>query len=73
MRAMAEKDGMHMSLEVKRRVKARLPRGTDASSIWLMARAWVQAKNAKNTLRRSHRVFFQVLPPYLPRVERERR
>ena len=44
MRAMAEKCGMHMSLEVNGRVKVRLPRGKHASSIWLMAQAWAQAK-----------------------------
>ena len=44
MRAMAEKCGMHMSLEVNGRVKVRLPRGTDASSIWQIAHAWAQAQ-----------------------------
>lgn len=44
MRAIAEKGGMHMSLEVKRQLEVRLPRGKHASSIWLMAQAWAQAK-----------------------------
>jgi hypothetical protein len=49
MLVMAEKGGMHMFLEMKRRVKVRLPRGTDASSIWLKAHAWAQA-NMQRTL-----------------------
>ena len=44
MRVMAEKGGMHMSPKVKRSVKVRLPRGKHASSIWLMAQAWIPAK-----------------------------
>ena len=35
MRVMAEKGGMHMSLKMNREDKVRLPRGNDASSIWL--------------------------------------
>jgi hypothetical protein len=43
MRAMAEKGGTHMSLQLRSQVKVRLPRGNDASSSWLITQAWAQA------------------------------
>lgn len=49
MRVMAEKSGMHMSLELNWQDKVRLPRGNDTSSIWLKAHARAQA-NMQGTL-----------------------
>jgi hypothetical protein len=73
MRAMAEKSGTHMSLQLRSQVKVRLPRGNDASSIWLINTSLGSSPYAKNTLRRDHRKLFLVLWPCLPRIERERR